>query len=216
MIIQYNYNSKQIAEEERKVILNMNSIDLENNLMNSSYLVLLFEEFFNEQTSLKQLSIEELTYRLFHLFSTWIIRPEVSTVHTYSSSYSYTSSSVLSSTQNHHSIVDSLPDSSLAVSFSSNEMDHTIHSSFDDIEKNRVIGRIDYEHCINELLPKYSKSQCTTQASRLFDKLAIERNVSKTMDGPCCNLFVLTYNEFVESLQHLFTNMNIDNMKCNE
>ena len=95
-------------------------------------------------------------------------------------------------------------------------MDQPIHSSFDEIEKNRVIGRIDYEHCISELLPKYSKSQCTTQASRLFDKLAIERNVSKTMDGPCCNLFVLTYNEFVESLQHLFTNMNIDNMKCNE
>ena len=40
--------SKQIAEEERRVILDMNSIDLENNLMNSSYLVLLLEEFFNE------------------------------------------------------------------------------------------------------------------------------------------------------------------------
>lgn len=72
-----------------------------------------------------------------------------------------------------------------------------------DIEKNRVIGRIDYEKCICEMHPKFSRSQCVTQATRLFDKFAAERYVSKTVDGPCCNLFVLTYEEFVSSLNHL-------------
>ena len=72
-----------------------------------------------------------------------------------------------------------------------------------DIQKNRVIGRLDFEKCICEILPKYSKSQCVTHATRLFDKLASEEYVSKTMDGPCCTLYVLGYENFLSSLNLL-------------
>ena len=69
--------------------------------------------------------------------------------------------------------------------------------------KRRVIGRVDFEKCICELLPKASKSQCVTEASRLFERAAKERYVSKTVDGPCCNLFVLDRDGFTQTLSML-------------
>lgn len=69
-----------------------------------------------------------------------------------------------------------------------------------------MIGRVDFEKCICELLPKASKSQCVTEASRLFERAAKERYVSKTVDGPCCNLFVLDRDGFAQTLSMLAAN----------
>ena len=69
--------------------------------------------------------------------------------------------------------------------------------------KQRVVGRVNFEKCICELLPKASRSQCVTEASRLFERTAKERYVSKTVDGPCCNLFVLDHDGFAQALSML-------------
>lgn len=84
------------------------------------------------------------------------------------------------------------------------------------VDPYRVIGRIDFEKCISDLLPKFSRSQCVTQATRLFDKMAVERYVSKTVDGPCCHLYVLNLEEFAESLNQLPSSMNLkkSNGRC--
>ena len=34
-----------------------------------------------------------------------------------------------------------------------------------------MIGRVDYEECLCDILPKFSKSRCVTQACRLFDQV---------------------------------------------
>lgn len=65
--------------------------------------------------------------------------------------------------------------------------DYTSHSSqFEKesqrVRKLRVLGHVDFEKCIREILPRYSKSQCVTKANRLFEK------VVETLDGHACSL----------------------------
>ena len=49
---------------------------------------------------------------------------------------------------------------------------HTTYSSSNiDYRKLCMIGRVDYEECLCDILPKFSKSRCVTQACRLFDQV---------------------------------------------
>jgi hypothetical protein len=129
------------------------------------------------------MDINTIMNHLFALYSTWIIRhDDTETLHSSVSSAVSTSvysSSTLSDFKSRHthdmtpSVVSTLHDSSVGA-FDSDEVSVTSHSTYCTKEpdlKERVIGRVDYEKCICELLPKFSKSQCSTQASRLFDKV---------------------------------------------
>ena len=50
---------------------------------------------------------------------------------------------------------------------------HTTYSSSNvDYRKQCMIGRVDYEECLCDILPKFSKSRCVTQACRLFDEVS--------------------------------------------
>lgn len=138
-----------------------------------------------------------LLHRLFNLYSTWLIRPTTESIHT---SYSFASTTQQFSEV--YSTVSTLHDSSIGIT------PHDIESNT--LDQSRVIGRLDFEKCICDLLPKYSRSQCATQATRLFDLFAVERNVSKTVDGPCCSLYVLNYDEFVCSIKELPKGMKQD------
>lgn len=228
----------QNAEEERRVILDMNSTDMENNRINADYLVRAGWGC-HAQNAFKRYSFAEIVSRLFFLYSTWVLREDDASVRTASSATTLSSQmmSDLRSYHTHHT-VSTLHDSSIGAL--SPELTASAESAepaepagpaepaepgrpFDSYEsyestsesseatarveaKRRVIGRVDFEKCICELLPKASKSQCVTEASRLFERAAKERYVSKTVDGPCCNLFVLDRDGFAQTLSMLAAN----------
>lgn len=140
------------------------------------------------------------------------MRANVESLH---SSYStITTQHDLISHQTHQSqqtqSISTLHDSSLGISPSGSmeNQEYTGPTEFT-FDQCRVIGRIDYERCISDILPKYSRSQCVTQATRLFDEIAVERYVSKTVDGPCCHLYVMNLEEFAQSLSQLPDGMNL-------
>ena len=213
----------QNAEEERRVILDMNSTDMENNRINADYLVRAGWGC-HAQNAFKRYSFAEIVSRLFFLYSTWVLREDDASVRTASSATTLSSQmmSDLRSYHTHHT-VSTLHDSSIGAL--SPELTASAEpaepaepgrpfDSYDSYEatsesseaKRRVIGRVDFEKCICELLPKASKSQCVTEASRLFERAAKERYVSKTVDGPCCNLFVLDRDGFTQTLSMLAAN----------
>lgn len=216
----------QNAEEERRVILDMNSTDMENNRINADYLVRAGWGCY-AQNAFKRYSFAEIVSRLFFLYSTWVLREDDASVHTASSATTLSSQmmSDLRSYHTHHT-VSTLHDSSIGALSSEltasaesagpaepnrpYDSYKSYESASESVEatarveaKRRVIGRVDFEKCICELLPKASKSQCVTEASRLFERAAKERYVSKTVDGPCCNLFVLDRDGFAQTLSML-------------
>ena len=64
----------QMAEEERRVMMELTSLDMENNQVNAANLVIIPHSTLSLQTALKQLSIDQISDRLFYTFSTWLIR----------------------------------------------------------------------------------------------------------------------------------------------
>lgn len=205
----------QNAEEERRVILDMNSTDMENNLINADYLVFLCC-CSQEQNAFKRYSFADIVSRLFFLHSTWVLRQNDASSHTSTTTLSSQVMSDLRSYHTHHT-VSTMHDSSIGAfssesieSVESTESDTFQRSCSESMEmetrveaKQRVVGRVNFEKCICELLPKASRSQCVTEASRLFERTAKERYVSKTVDGPCCNLFVLDHDGFAQALSML-------------
>lgn len=118
---------------------------------------------------------------------------------------SYHTHHTASTVSTHHtaSTASTLQDSSIGAFSSDSHSTEISDATAEPDLRLRVIGRVDYERCICDLLPKLSKSQCVTEASRLFEKFAKERHVSKTVDGPCCNLLVLDHEGFFQSLSIL-------------
>ena len=118
---------------------------------------------------------------------------------------SYHTHHTASTVSTHHtaSTVSTLQDSSIGAFSSDSHSTEISDATAEPDLRLRVIGRVDYERCICDLLPKLSKSQCVTEASRLFEKFAKERHVSKTVDGPCCNLLVLDHEGFFQALSIL-------------
>ena len=130
------------------------------------------------------MAITDIVRRLFFMYSTWVMREnDLKTPHTsVSTSESLSSWNTRDDLRSHHtystpSVVATLQNSSLDINTPSetslgDTVSHTTYSSRQsNVDKLRVIGRVDYEQCICDLLPKYSKSQCVTQACRLFDKV---------------------------------------------
>lgn len=136
------------------------------------------------------LSINQITDRLFYSFSTWLIREsESQTTNVSSVSTLKTLSELrdLHKKQRTISNVSTLHDSSIGVDSEELSDDYTSHSSqFEKesqrVRKLRVLGHVDFEKCIREILPRCSKSQCVTKANRLFEK------VVETLDGYACSL----------------------------
>ena len=192
----------QTAEEERRVIMDMTSVDMENNRINSENLVCFWNSN-NKQTALKKLSIDQITNRLFFFFATWLIRESDS--HTFTESVSSSGScrsngfsgfsesggssgstfKTFSELRDLHkkqrtvSDVSTLHDSSIGVDSEERSETSTFHSSRYEresraLQKIRVMGHVDYENCLRDLLPRCSKSQCVTRANRLFEKVRKE------------------------------------------
>ena len=137
-----------------------------------------------------------------------MIREEEKREHTSSSLSTTLSSQVMNDLRSYHthhttSTVSTLQDSSIGAFSSDSHSTEISDATAEPDLRLRVIGRVDYERCICDLLPKLNKSQCVTEASRLFEKFAKERHVSKTVDGPCCNLLVLDHEGFFQSLSIL-------------
>ena len=140
------------------------------------------------------MSMDVILQRLFSLYSTWMIREDDQTIHT--STTSSVSSTLFSShTLSHHhatpSVVSTLHDSSVGISSlesdepsNENPSTHSSHMTCytdEPIFRFRVVGRVDFERCICDILPKYSKSQCANQASRLFDKVQERKLWNRSM-----------------------------------
>lgn len=182
-----------MAEEERRVMMDMTSLEMENNQVNSANLVSLYS-FHLTQAALKKLSIDQITDRLFFMFSTWLIRePESRT----SSISSVSTMKTLSELRDLHkkqrtvSNVSTLHDSSIGVDSEEISDDFTTHSSQFEKEsqrerKMRVMGHVDFEKCIREMLPRCSKSQCVTKANRLFEKVGEPAFCSVVCSGTIC------------------------------
>ena len=130
------------------------------------------------------MALPDIVRRLFFIYSTWVIREnDLKTTHSsVSTSESLSSWNTRDDLRSHHtystpSVVTTLQNSSLDINTPSetsggDTFSHTTYSSRQsNVDKLRVIGRVDYEQCICDLLPKFSKSQCVTQACRLFDKV---------------------------------------------
>ena len=71
------------------------------------------------------------------------------------------------------------------------------------LQKIRVMGHVDYENCLRDLLPRCSKSQCVTRANRLFEKvekecwfhLVFQGTLSKQVNGWSLLYFAGAYIE---------------------
>lgn len=184
----------QMAEEERRVMMELTSLDMENNQVNAANLVIIPHSTLSLQTALKQLSIDQISDRLFYTFSTWLIRePESCTTSVSSASTLKTLSELrdLHKKKRTVSNVSTLHDSSIGVDSDELSEDYTTHSSQYEresqrVRKLRVMGHVDFEKCIREILPRCSKSQCVTKANRLFEKVVEGKTCVVVCSGTIC------------------------------
>ena len=88
-----------------------------------------------------------------------------------------------------HTTPSTLQNSSLDINTPKEEdlISHTTYSSSKvDYRRICMIGRVDYEECLCDILPKFSKSRCVTQACRLFDQVDILHSSNIAFKGALC------------------------------
>ena len=88
-----------------------------------------------------------------------------------------------------HTTPSTLQNSSLDINTPKEEdlISHTTYSSSKvDYRRICMIGRVDYEECLCDILPKFSKSRCVTQACRLFDQVDKLHSSNIAFKGALC------------------------------